>query len=498
MRNLLSKKPWLIVYPSPDGTPLDLRPQIQEDFIRQYYPSAHKINDPMFYPDIWRQITEPVLDENGNDTGRTVVNTYIEKVPRFAFAYQQLITLKHLVHLCGNDIQFDLNADRYNDRQEQNAKLFREGWQEKNMEQAFYNLAKSVKITGDGAFVGYLEDGKFGWSTFSFHNGDRLYPHYGKDGKLSVFAREYTDYDADGNTVKRLEVWDRTYYYQLHYAIGEENTSTITFGAGRDGYSINGFAFDDPTLKAVPHGFSFVPVVYLRNPDGPCWSASQASIDEYEIAFSQMAHNNKAFGEPILYLKGDNVAAHHDLNGTIKTIIMGPDDNAGYLNSQSASDSFLKELDDLHDRIFEQSFVVNPPELKSGDLPAAALKILYSPAVEKSMDDANPYTPALNAMVHIFAFGYGVEMQKSLDFLNLPLKPWIKPYIHVSESTIMADLAIGVQNGFISKQTASERAWFYSVAAEKERLVAEEKQEERTDLLAEFEKQKFGSQIEEK
>lgn len=493
MRALLSKRPWLAVLPSPDGTPLDMRRRTQDDFLRQYYPTGHKINDPMFYPDIWRKITEPVLDADGNDTGRSVTNTYIEKVPRFAFAYQQLITLKHLVHLCGNDIQFDLNSETYSPEQERDARLFREGWQARDMEHAFYEFARSAKITGDAAFVAYIENGKFGWEAPSFLKGDKLYPHYGKDGRLSVFARSYKEYTEDGLVTERLEVWDSTYLYRLHKSASPgENPVTLTFGRGAGTYYLDGYVYDDPMTGAVPHGFPRVPVAYYRDDSGPCWSASQDTIDEYEIAFSQMAHNNKAFGEPIMYLKGDNVEANHDMNGTIKTITMGPDDNAGYLEGQSASDSFMKELEDLHERIFEQSFIVNPPELKSGDLPAAALKILYSPAVEKGMNDAEAFTPALNDMVYLYSYGYGVEMRKSLTFASLPLRPWIKVYIHVSESTIMADLAVGVQNGFISKRTASERAWFYSVAAERERLLAESKQEERADLLAEFERQKFG------
>lgn len=495
MRQLLSKKPWTRALPSPSGTPLLTVMQTQDDFIRQYYPSSHRIKDEMYYPDIFREIEEPVYDSDGNDTGRTVKNIYVEKVPRFAFAYQQIITLKHLVHLCGNDIQFDLNTGKESDETADDVRLFRDGWQDKDMQHAFYKFAKSVKVTGDAAFVAYIEGGEFGWDSFSFLEGDALYPHFGRDGKLSVFARAYKDFNADGSVTERLEVWDKTYLYRLHRpASCSENPVPLTFGRGVDTYMLDGYVYDDPTQGAVAHGFDRVPIAYWRNDDGPCWSASQDSIEEYEMAFSQMAHNNKAFGEPILYLQGENVAANHDMNGTIKTITMGTDDKAGYLPGQSASESYMKELGDLHERIFEQSFIVTPPELKSGDLPAAALKILYSPAVEKAMNDAEDFSPVLSEMVYLFAYGYGVEREKTLDFVNLPLRPWIKPYIHVSESTIMADLAIGVQNGFISRRTASERAWFYAVSTEADRLLAEQKESERFDLLSAFENQKLNGE----
>lgn len=496
MRTLLSKRDWQTVLPSGPGTPLSTINMKQDDFIRQYYPSSHNIKDPMFYPDIWRQIEEPVLDQDGNDTGRTVLNTYVEKVPRFAFAYQQIITYKQLVHLCGNDIQFDLNTKSESDKMKADVRMFHDGWHEKDMEHAFYEFAKSVKITGDAAFVAYIENGKYGWEVLSFLKGDKIYPHYGKDGKLAVFARAYKEHTEDGKTIDRLEVWDDTYLYRLHKATeASENPVTMTFGRGASTYSLDGYVYDNPAIGPEIHGFqNRVPVAYHRDESGPCWSSSQDSIEEYEIAFSQMAHNNKAFGEPILYLQGENVEANHDMNGTIKTITMGPDDKAGYLTGQSASDSFMKELEDLHDRIFEQSFVVTPPELKSGDLPAAALKILYSPAVEKGINDAEAFTPAVNEIVYLFSFGYGVECTKSLDFVNLPLRPWIKVYVHISESAIMADLAVGVQNGFISKRTASERAWFYAVSTEWERLTEEAKEAEKADLLTQFEKQRFNNE----
>ena len=86
-------------------------------------------------------------------------------------------------------------------------------------------------------------------------------------------------------------------------------------------------------------------------------------------------------------------------------------------------------------------------------------------------------------MVKIFSFGYGLETGKTLDFAALPLKYWIKPYIHINESAIMQDLAIGVQNGFVSKQTASERAPEYTSVGEWERLVKEQKEQQQADLL---------------
>lgn len=453
----------------------------QADFLREFYPTGHAINDPTIYPDIWREEDIPVLDESGNDTGKNTRRLYKELVPRYAFAFQQIITVKHLVHLCGNDVQFELNSTKTTEKENEDFAIYRTGWLKKDMEIAFYESAKSVKVTGDSAFVGYLRDGEYYWKTLSYLNGDTLYPHYDSvTGKINLFARAFRDYNENGDILTEwLEVWDNTYLYR--YRQGSEGNKTLKerlLGI----FGINGYIL----ISKKPHGFPFIPVAYKRDDNGACWSMSQDTIDGYEMSFSQMAHNNQAYGEPILVFQGegDNLDALKDVNGTIKSLSMTAEDKASYLQAQSASDSYMKQLDTQYKMIFSQSFIVDPPELKSGDLPAAALKILYSPAYEKAMNDCLEYQSFLNDMVKIFSYGYGVEMKKTIDFTNLSMKWWLEPYVHVNSSTVIADLASAVVNGFISRQTASERIeTLYATNAEWDRILREKKEEGERELL---------------
>lgn len=452
----------------------------QSDFLREYYPSGHVINDPEVYPDIYREEDEPVYDGNGEPTGKTVRKVYKELVPRYAFAFQQIIAVKQTIHLCGNDIQFELNKDNPTAEEERTFAMFREGWFRKDMEIAFFEAVKSTKITGDAAIVGYMRNGEFGYKPLSFKNGDTLYPHYDPaTGALMLFARSYHDYDEEGNRMTEwLEVWDNSCLHRYKRPeSGIRGTVNKILGVfGADGFQL---------VSKEAHGFPFVPVAYRRDDEGPCWSGSQDGIDGYEMSFSQMAQNNQAFGFPILYLQGEgsDMAMQHDLNGSVKIITGGTEDKASFLSQTNASEAFTKQLDTFYKMIYEQSFAVIPPELKSGDLPAAALKILYSPAYEKATIDANEYQPFLNDLVRIFSHGYGMESEKTIDFGNLPVKWWIKPYIHVNESAMVADLASAVQNGFISRQTASERISMYSTVGEWERIMRETKEEQQQDLL---------------
>lgn len=504
-KDIKTKKPWRRITPNgylsngefnyldePSVTDENImfKTLTQADFLREYYPSGHKINDPTVYPDIYKEDKVPVLDSEGNETGEYKRQIYKEAVPRYAFAFQQIITIKQVVHLCGNDIQFELNTSSPSEGVIQDFKTFKEGWLAKDMEVAFYEAVKSVKITGDAAIIGYLDNGKFGYRTISFLDDSTLYPHYNSiTGKMELFARSYYDYDDNGDAITEwLEIWDETNLSRYKRSTGKSKGGLAKI--------LNLFNLSGYTLVSKkPHGFPSIPVAYKRDNNGPCWSGSQNSIDGYELTFSQMAHNNQAFGEPILYLQGESIDMIHDMNGSLKILSMGVDDKAGYLESQSASESFIKQLDTLYKMINEQSFTVIPPELRSGDLPAAALKILYSPAYEKAACDANEYQNFLNELVEIFSFGYGVEVEKSVDFKNLPIKWWIKPYIHLNESAIVTDLATAVQNGFVSKETASERISFYSTAGEWDRIMKEYKEQQSADLL--YEEQLINSKKQE-
>ena len=126
---------------------LSFRIVTQADFLREYYPSGHAINDPSVYPDIYREEEYDITDENGDKTGKKGVRIYKESVPRYAFSFQQIILVKHCVHLCVNDIQSELNVDKRTTEQEDIYNSIREGWLKKDMEVALYESEKSVKLT---------------------------------------------------------------------------------------------------------------------------------------------------------------------------------------------------------------------------------------------------------------------------------------------------------------------------------------------------------------
>lgn len=490
LRDLLVKRPF--VRTLPDGAYLhgeitgkvDMRPVpkdtirykivTQEDFMRELDPLGHAINDKNLYPDIWRQ-----NDEDGR--------WYVEEIPRYAIALQQIIRLKHLTHLCGNDIRFELSDKTVSDEKTSIYNDFVAGWAIKNMEVAWYKFCKSVKSTGDAAVVGFMDNGKFGWKVLSFMDGDVLYPHYDKyTGRMNVFARRFSDYDDKGEAVKEfVEVWDDDYYYRFAKDLKGDNSLQDLALRVLKMFSLNGYELEE----AKPHNFESIPVSYHRCEYGPCWTFSQETIESYEIAFSNLAQSNHDFGLPIMYIKGEGSQeiTGNELSYASKVMLLPSDGEMGFLNRQDASAAYKTELDALEEWSYKQSFAVKTPELKSGDTPGVSLKIMYSDAYENAMDDSHEYDSALDKLVEIFSFGYGVECGRQLAFKNTNIRHYIEPYIHLNVTELTTNLNTSVTGGFLSKQTAAEKSP-YSTPNEWERIQREKKEEQMQELLLQEQK----------
>lgn len=451
----------------------------QKDFLREFYPTSHKIFDKDLYPDIWRR--------NPEDN-----KWYVQEIQRTAFAFQQVIHTKHTLHLTGNDIQFELAGDPEMKKQEENINLlakFKKGWYMHDMEIRHYEAVSSYMKVAEAAVVGYFDKNKkFGTRTLAFDRGDTLYPQTDPlTGELVVFARKYYDYDEEGNEkIEWVEVWDDRKFYRFKKQANEgavkETIKKIAKIFGIDDYTC---------VEEKDHGFPFVPVAYVRNDDGPCWSAVQKNIEDYEEAFSYLCENNKAYAFPIMKLKGDgdDITIIGDTDGSAKTIqITDTNGDADFINGTDASEAFATQLNKSYDLIYELSFTVKPPELKSGDLPGVAIKLLYSPAIEVAENDAKKMHPFLDQLVRICKYGIGMEEDCMATMTGLPIHAWVEIYVHQNKSEIITNLATAVQNSFLSKQTASERCPDFPVNDEYDRIMREKKEEDQQDLLMDMQR----------
>lgn len=506
LRSLLVKKPFYRLLPdvpvSQDGAPLTslgekvvirdnkaYQEVTQADFQRELDPASHAINDRNIY----------INYRKGSDG-----LYYEEDFPRYAFAYQQEILDDRMARTTGNDIQFDLADGIVDDESLEIYNSHKAGWADKRMENAWHFSIKSDFSTADTAFVGILTNAKFSWKVLSYNNNDVLYPHYDRiTGKMNIFARTYTADDDEGNTRNYIDVWDDKYYYRLVESVPgaistvpdtqlDASAQDNTDNSGETGilrtlagdFDVDGYSLEDYR----PHGYPWVPVSYHRRDSGPVWTPSQETIEHREAAFSRLAQNNHDFGLPIMFLKGQGKQikeiATKDMSYASKIFILPENGEAGFLNRQDASAAYKTELDMLEDKIYSQSMVIKAPELKSGDTPAAAIKLLYSDAYNKALLEIQEYDEFVCKMIDIFKWGYGVETEKRLAFMNTRISFYVTPFIPINDSECTTNLATAVQNGFCSKQTASEK-FYFSTPQEWKRIEKEKHDEQMHELLVE-------------
>lgn len=458
----------------PQDNPV-MRILTQADFLRMYYPSGHAINDPILYPDVKR--VDP-------ETHRE----YIQPVIRTAFAFQQVIAVKQRMHITGNDMQFELSGRVGTEQEELQKKqdfvTFRQGWLDMDMEYNVYEFTE-YKIVGDAALVFYFdEDGHARAREISYMKGDTLYPHRNSiTGKLELFARKYADYDENGKySSEFVEIWDDKYLYRAKRGLAKSNIVQKI----KDFFGISGFEI----YEQKEHGFDRVPVAYYREDAGPCFLPSQQTIETYEEAFSYFCENNRAYAFPILWSKGNGVNFQPDeITGAVKYIeIEDTDGSVGFMDKAEVSAAFNTQLKLLYDMIYEQSFAVKPPELKSGDLPGVAVKLLFSPAIEQAIHDSQKLQPFIDDCIYFVKYAYGYEKDCQASLLNLPINAWIEPYIHQNDSELVTNLSTAVQNKFLSQQTASERIPKYARNDEYERIVKEDLDKRKLDAQFEIDK----------
>lgn len=435
----------------------------QDQFLSEYDPSGHKINDTFYYADRRKQDDDK--------------NWYIHYVERVSLPLQAIITTKQMTHLSGNNINFVDSNLNPSDSDKTNLVEFKQGWLAKNMEVAMHESFEMEKITGDAAFCGYINDGKFGWRTFGYKNGEILYPHYDNiTGRLELFARRYSQ---DG--VEYVDVWD------------SKNLTTYTKGSSvfkKIKKVLLGVEWSEESKK--PHGFDVVPIAYHRNDFGACWSLSQDCIDKFELAVSQLCENNKTYAFRIMFIGSDGeVDIKQDADGMPSIITAGKDDSAKFLEKADESTSFDLQLKILEKYILMGSFTVLPPEVKGGDLPGVTIKLLYSPAVEKAMEDAMHWNTFVDDVVRIFKFGIGVEESKSAEYNSLRVRGEIIPYVHQNDQEIITNLNQSVTMGTLSTETASE-IHPYAKNDEFKRLTVEAEKEQSLQLQFDVKKQELN------
>ena len=408
----------------------------QDDFLREYEVTSHAIISIDYYPNLITIDPEAVGKWKAKARTRTAV------------AWQSRIHTKRVIALTGYDPDISIARTNTGREAEEHLAKFKEGWMLKNMDCGVSLAISSDLKVGDTAFYGYKSEGKFGYRLFAYDRGDVLYPHYDPmTGELALFARKFhssfTDDQGERHELTYLDVWDSANYTQYRHTTEKEFADT------QEEWVV--------TVEPKTHNFPFCPIAYHRYGE-PCWANSQALIDQYELAISQLAENNAQYALRILYTLGAEFEMEGTQDGTPRQI-NSTDVNAkvGFLEPADASNSYELQLRTLEREIMRCSFAVESPEIKSGsDISSLTVKALMADSYLKALDDSREYQSFLNRIVDIFIEGYGTETELRSEFLSLKVQIKLQPWVFLSETEVVNTVVQLVTVGVLSKQSATE------------------------------------------
>lgn len=417
----------------------------QADFIREYNITSHNINYIKYYPN-------PIEFNKKSGKYQAKVRT------RIAIGFQERIKTKRITALLGNNVGMKLISGKPTKKQTENLAFFRGGWEEKNVEVAVQRAIESDYITADTAVCFYMKEGKVNWRTFSYLDGDVLYPHFDPfTGELALIGRLYTTEDWDGKRQNRLDVWDTRNV--VHYYQSDETQE----------WKVDG--------DVVPHGFPGCPVAYHRS-IGPVWAASQPLIESYELGISQFSENNAAYALRILYTLGGDFELMTTTDGTPTRIdSVDPNAKVGFLEPAAGADtSFAKELEIKEKNIMRGSFAVETPEIKSGaDMSSRTVKMLFADSYLKALEESLEYQIFLDRICTLFKHGYFLENNRQNEAEGFRVKTYLDPFVFMSEADVINAIQQLVAAGCLSRKTATEIAYNsgYGTADEWDRIIQE-------------------------
>lgn len=462
--------------PAPDLSSYDAKYSWvpQAEFLRELYPQGHKILDPTIYKNDFIQVKEELPD------GTSVKHWVEREVARVAVPFQYVIKTQQLIHTTGNDIVL-VNSDVSPKVREKDWLVsYKQLWRNRNMNVAFFNAVDSEKCTGNTAVAFYFtkvgDKPKINVKVYSYLDGyticDTIYSD--KDGEPEIQAIKYQSYDSETmKTVKWADVWDRkrAYRYRHDGSQPERNPDDI-YGGYDDGYTL---------VSVKEHGYNNrVPVKVKRSRIGACWSPVQHLCDDYDVQASNLCQAARVLPHAVFFVKGGEGQVETAADGR-PTAIVTPDTQADAkfltpTDTSGASDTALKLLED---KIFLGSFIVKPPEVKSGDLPGIAIKLIYAPSLDKAMADAKEWDPFVDGIVDLFSYGAAVEMGDS-SLSEIGITGFVEPYIHQNVAEVVQNLVNSKQGGILSQETGTAKNP-YSESDEYGRVQAELKAQQDTE-----------------
>lgn len=409
----------------------------QSQFIKELYPQSHDV--------VYDDNIPSVCVKVGKNSYREV------KDVRIPLPYQEVIRDKHVLHLCGNPMDFTLLDENPSEQTLKDFVTFKQFWLERNMEGLKTAMVDAQKSVGDAGLLFYYDYKGRVKARILKYPDYTIITHKDDNGDHVLECLYYSD--SSGH--RYIDCYDDTNMYRI--------TDNSQIPENGDGYvSVNGWI----EYPAQPHGFSENPLITKRGK--VAWDNVQTVIDMYETLYNIYYVIEKRHGWGILWIKGKFKDTGKRLAGNVILNSTGINDDADakYLSAPTG-DGTLKMLDSLFDeiQIGAGATILLPKDVKTnGDISGVAIQLTQSRDIETALSGVTEWQNVANKMCRLFKEGVSKELVESGQdetaitrfsetlHISAKFKIW-KPYSETEYNNMLITLKGA---GLLSTQTGVE------------------------------------------
>lgn len=349
------------------------------DFIREYYPSGHKIYDKSIYPDLFYKIDEK------SSLGKSVAEknngkSAFKQIPRkrISMPIQQDATRVILSHIFGNPISHKDISQEQNDESNKRMALFKNLWTYYNMDNYVRDFFGKSLICGDASlFLSINSRKEIVGKVLSYIDKDNIAVKQDRSGEVLAIYRKYTAKDENNEINSYVDV------------ITTDYTATYTDSG--------------ELVEEKPQLFSFLPAVYHKRRDGAWWSFTQSNIEELEEEISVLTQDNKAKAKGKYFMSTttpDRIKLQTFAESDV--FVADKDSDMKFINPTTLSDAFKYTMEENKEIITKSLGYIFPKVQVSGDMPTGSMKAQFFPTERICMEFINEFAPIVDEVSWIF------------------------------------------------------------------------------------------------
>lgn len=400
----------------------------QDTFLAEIDPYSHKV----------------LFDDNVPSITMKIKGQFVEiEYQKMALPIQQQIVNKHVMHLCGNPMQFTLMDSKPTEEQRDDFVTFKQYWNLRNQDGMKTKMVHAQKTLGDAGLLFYMDyKGQIKSRLISYANGYVICSHNDDNGDRLLESIYYKSGD-----IEYIDSYDDEYLYRYRNGIGDEYK--------------NGWVMEKP----VRHGFSEIPLVTKHGE--VAWNKVQSIIEALEVLYNIFIVIQKRHGWGILYVKGRFSSEGKKIAGAIvlnDTSLDGK--GSAEFKTPPSPQGMIDTMQAMRESIQEgagATFLLPKDVKMSGDISGVAIMLTQSLDIENALNGVIEWQNVADKMTRLFKEGLAKELVNkgekpnaitSFENLNINSKFTIwKPRNDAEYNNILLSLVGG---GILSKQTGIE------------------------------------------